>query len=213
SATVTVTVIDVQACQPSPGNISSIKVNPSKGPGGKTVGITATVDRRLAACPFRLFLGGALLGPDIPAGPDGSITAEREVPKDAKPGPSILRLTTMRAQTVAEGPFQVVPPDPLWLRLLRRLLIGAGALVAGALARAAFRPWRPPPGVRGRRGARARHHPDLHRPAGTPSRPRQPNPPGDEPMTITAATHPLTVSGFLFGEDQDTEQALAQALP
>ena len=31
-------------------------------------------------------------------------------------------------------------------------------------------------------------------------------------MTITAATHPLTVSGFLFGEDQDTEQALAQAL-
>ena len=48
----------------------------------------------------------------------------------------------MRAQTVAEGPFQVVPPDPLWLRLLRRLLIGAGALVAGALARAAFRRWR-----------------------------------------------------------------------
>jgi hypothetical protein len=31
-------------------------------------------------------------------------------------------------------------------------------------------------------------------------------------MTITAATHPFTVSGFLFGEDQDTEQALAQAL-
>jgi hypothetical protein len=142
AAAVTVTVIDAQACQPSPGNISSIKVNPSKGPGGKTVGITATVDRKLAACPFRLFLGGAPLGPDIPAGPDGSITAEREVPKDAKPGPSILRLTTMRAQTVAETPFLVVPPDPPWLRLLRGLLIGAGALVAGALARAAFRRWR-----------------------------------------------------------------------
>ena len=142
TATVTVTVIDAQACQPSPGNISSIKVNPGKGPGGKTVGITATVDRKLAACPFRLLLGGTPLGPDIPAGPDGSITAEREVPKDAKPGPSILRLTTTGAQTVAETPFEVVPPDPPWLRLLRRLLIGAGALVAGALAQAAFRRWR-----------------------------------------------------------------------
>jgi hypothetical protein len=139
TATVTVTVIDAQACQPSPGNISSIKVNPGKGPGGKTVGITATVDRKLAACPFRLFLGGTPLGPDIPAGPDGSITAEREVPKDAKPGPSILRLTTMRAQTVAETPFEVVPPG---LSLPLKLLIGAGALVAGALARAAFRRWR-----------------------------------------------------------------------
>jgi hypothetical protein len=65
------------------------------------------------------------------------------VPKDAKPGSSILRLTTIRAQTVAETPFLVVPPDPPWLRLLRGLLIGAGALVAGALARAAFRRWRP----------------------------------------------------------------------
>jgi len=152
NATVTVTVTDAQACQPSPGNISSIKVNPSKGPGGKTVGITATVDRKLAACPFRLFLGGTPLGPDIHARPDGSITAEQEVPKDAKPGPSILRLTTMRAQTVAETPFEVVPPDPPWLRLLRRLLIGAGALLAGALAQAAFRRWRTAQEQRRQRG-------------------------------------------------------------
>jgi hypothetical protein len=139
TATVTVTVADATACLPSSGNISSIKVNPSKGPGGKTVGITATVDRKLAACPFRLLLGGTPLGPDIPAGPDGSITAEREVPKDAKPGPSVMRLTTMGAQTLAETPFEVVPAG---LSLPLKLLIGAGALLAGALARIAFRRWR-----------------------------------------------------------------------
>jgi hypothetical protein len=31
-------------------------------------------------------------------------------------------------------------------------------------------------------------------------------------MTTTAATHPFTVSAFLFGEDQDPEHALTQAL-
>ena len=139
TATVTVTVADATACRPSPGNISSIEVNPRKGPGGKTLGITATVDRKLAACPFGLLLGGTPLGPDVSAGPDGSITAERAVPKDAKPGPSALRLTTMGAQTVAETPFEVVPPG---LSLPLKLLIGAGALVAGALARAALRRWR-----------------------------------------------------------------------
>jgi hypothetical protein len=51
-----------------------------------------------------------------------------------------MRLTTMGAQTVAETPFEVVPPG---LSLPLKLLIGAGALAAGALARAAFRRWRP----------------------------------------------------------------------
>jgi Big-like domain-containing protein len=139
TATVTVTVIDAKACLPSPGNISSIKVNPSKGPGGKTLGITATVDRKLAACPFRLLLGGTPLGPDVQVGPDGSIATERGVPKDAKPGPGTIRLATMRAQTLAETPFEVVPPG---LSLPLKLLIGAGALLAGALARIAFRRWR-----------------------------------------------------------------------
>jgi hypothetical protein len=31
-------------------------------------------------------------------------------------------------------------------------------------------------------------------------------------MTTAATTHPFTVSAFLFGEDQDTQQALTQAL-
>jgi hypothetical protein len=140
TATVTVTVTDARACLSSPGSISSIKVNPSKGPGGMTLGITATVDRKLAACPFRLLLGGTPLPPDVRAGPDGSITAERGVPNDAKPGPSPVRLATMSAQTLAETPFQIVPPG---LSLLVKLIIGAGALLAGALARAALRRWRP----------------------------------------------------------------------
>jgi hypothetical protein len=139
AATVTVTVTDANACLPSPGNISSIKVNPSKGPGGKTLGITATVDRKLAACPFRLLLGGTPLGPDVQVGPDGTIATERAVPKDAKPGPSPIRLATLRAQTLAETPFEVVSPG---LSLLLKLLIGAGALLAGALARIAFRRFR-----------------------------------------------------------------------
>jgi hypothetical protein len=53
-----------------------------------------------------------------------------------------MRLATLTAQTVAQTPFEVVPTDPLWLRLLCRLLIGAGALLTGALAQAAFRKWR-----------------------------------------------------------------------
>ena len=114
-------------------------MNPSRGPGGRTLGITATVDRKLAACPFRLLLGGTPLGPAVQVGPNGSIATERVAPKDAKPGPGTIRLATMSAQTLAETPFEVVPPG---LGLPLKLLISAGALLAGALARIAFRRWR-----------------------------------------------------------------------
>jgi hypothetical protein len=65
---------------------------------------------------------------------------ERGVPKDAKRGLSALRLATTSGQTLAQAPFEVVPPP---LPLLLKLLLGAGALLAGALARAALRRWRP----------------------------------------------------------------------
>jgi Big-like domain-containing protein len=139
TATVTVTVMDAKDCLPSPGNIPTIKVNPSKGRGGAKLGITATVDRKLAACPFRLLLGGTPLPPDVRVGSDGNISAERGVPNDAKPGPNPLKLATMSDQTLAEAPFQIVPSG---LSLLLKLVLGAGALLAGALARAAFRRWR-----------------------------------------------------------------------
>jgi hypothetical protein len=128
-------------CEPTAGNTPHVQVDPSKGPGGVKLRITATVDRKLAACPFRILLGGTPLGPDVHAGPDGSISAQRGVPNGAKSGPSPVRLATMSGQILAEAPFQIVPPGP-WPGWLLKLLLGAGALLAGALARAAIRRWR-----------------------------------------------------------------------
>jgi len=72
-------------------------------------------------------------------GGDGSISAERGVPKSVKPGRSTLRLATQIAQTLAEQPFEVVGGAIPWSV---RLALGAGALLVGALARIAFRRWR-----------------------------------------------------------------------
>jgi hypothetical protein len=142
AATVTVRV-DPRACVPPAGASPPLHVDPVKGAGGARLRITATVDRGLAACPLRLLLGGTPLGPDVRVRSDGSISEERQVPGNARPGPSSLRLATLTAQTVAETPFEVAPvPSPGGLGLPLRLLVGVGALLAGALARAAFRRWR-----------------------------------------------------------------------
>lgn len=46
-------------CVPSAGDLRQrLQVTPVKGPGGTKLRITATVDRKLAACPLRLLLGG-----------------------------------------------------------------------------------------------------------------------------------------------------------
>jgi hypothetical protein len=132
-----------EQCEPTTDNSPRIEVDPRRGSGGAKLGITAGVDRGLAACPFKLLLGGSPLGPDVQAGPDGSISAQRGVPNDARPGPSPVRLATTSGQVLAETPFEIVPPSP-WRDLLLKLLVGAGALLAGALARAALRRWRPP---------------------------------------------------------------------
>jgi len=139
TATVTVRTSPT-ACVPSAGDTPRLQVEPGKGSGGAKLRVTATVDRRLATCPFRLLLGGTPLSPDVRVGSDGSISAERGVPKDAKRGPSPVRLATMSDQTLAQALFEVVPPPLPWLL---KLLLGAGALLAGALARAAIRRWRP----------------------------------------------------------------------
>jgi hypothetical protein len=136
AATVTVTVSG-SACVPA--GTPNLEVAPGKGPRGTRLRITTAVDRRLAACPLRLFLGGTPLGPDARVGGDGSISAEREVPRDVKPGRSSVRLATMSAQTLAERPFEVVGGPIPWPV---RLALGVGALLIGALARAAFRRWR-----------------------------------------------------------------------
>jgi hypothetical protein len=56
----------------------------------------------------------------------------------------------MSGQILAETPFQIVPPGP-WPGWLLKLLLGAGALLAGALARAVIRKWWTPQDERTRR--------------------------------------------------------------
>jgi hypothetical protein len=146
SATVTVTVSAV-ACR-AVGGPPRLEVEPGKGPGGTRLRITAAVDRRLAACPLRFFLGRTPLGPDVRVAGDGSISADLRVPKEVKRGRSSLRLATMNAQTLAERPFQVVGGPIPWPV---RLALGAGALLVGALARIAFRRWRASRDQRSRR--------------------------------------------------------------
>ncbi|HEX8132341.1 MAG TPA: Ig-like domain-containing protein, partial [Actinomycetes bacterium] len=136
AATVTVTVSPT-ACVPA-GSTPRLEVDPGKGRGGTSLRITAAVDRRLAACPLRFFLGATPLGPDVRVGDDGSISADRGVPGNAKRGRSSVRLATQNAQTLAERPFEVVGGPIPWPV---RLALGAGALLVGALARLAVRRW------------------------------------------------------------------------
>jgi hypothetical protein len=143
TATVTVRV-DPVACAPSERDNPSLRVEPARGSGGTRLHITAAVARTLATCQFRLLLGGTPLPPDVSVRGDGSISADRGVPPNVKPGPNPMRLTTLTAETLAQTPFEVVgapsppPPPPNWPV---RLLLSAGALAAGFLGRAAFRKW------------------------------------------------------------------------
>jgi len=144
TATVTVRV-DPIACAPSAGDISSLRVEPGRGLDGTRLRITAAADPRLATCQLRLLLGGTPLAPDVTVEDDGSISADRGVPLGLKPGPNPIRLATLTADTLAETSFEVLgslpPPRPLLPPWLVRLLLGAGAVAAGFLARAAFGKW------------------------------------------------------------------------
>jgi len=137
TATVTV-VTSATACSPAAGDRPVLHVSPHKGRGGTMLHITATVDPSLSTCHLRLLLDGTPLGPEVSVGTGGTIAADRRVPGDVRPGPSPVRLATMRALTVAETSFEVVPvPSPL--RWPLRLAVGAAALLAGGLGRAAVR--------------------------------------------------------------------------
>ena len=140
TATVTVTVSDSGRCLA--GDVSSIRVDPGKGREGAKLGITATVDPKLAACPFKLLLGGTTLGGDVRAGGDGGITAQRAVPDHAEPGKIPLKLANMRGQVLADTPFEITRQISV-RDLLVRALLGAAALLTGALARAAIGRWWP----------------------------------------------------------------------
>jgi hypothetical protein len=135
-------------CQPRPGDVRSFRVDPGKGPSGAQLHVTGTADRRLAACPLGLLLGGSRLGPDLRVQPDGSISQRLPVPDGVKPGASMLRLAAPGGQVVAQAPFEVLPTAalkealPWWRRGPVGLLVAAAAFAAGLLARAATRRWR-----------------------------------------------------------------------
>jgi Bacterial Ig domain len=129
-------------CAPSAGDLRErLRVEPGNGPGGTKLRITAKVDQNLAACPLRLLLGGAPLGADVSVGPDGSILAQLPVPTGAIPGNRALSLATTDGQVLDETSFEVLPTllRRWWQRDPFRLLLGGGALLAGALTRAAIR--------------------------------------------------------------------------
>ena len=138
-ATVTVNVADGERCLAH--DASSIRVDPGKGRGGARLGITATVDRKLRACPFRLLLGENPLGPDVRAGDDGGITAQREVPGGVTPGTIPVRLATMRGDVLAQVPFEITRPWPWLSNPFVKAVLGLAALLTGALARSTWRRW------------------------------------------------------------------------
>jgi hypothetical protein len=129
-------------CVPSAGDVRQhLQVTPVKGPGGTKLRITATVDPKLAACRLRLLLSGTPLGPDLPVASDGSIATHVPVPPDAIPGSSVLRLATTSGQVLDQTSFEILPAllRRWWERDPYRLLLGVGAVLGGALARAALR--------------------------------------------------------------------------
>jgi len=138
-ATVSVKVADGERCLAR--DVSSIRVDPGKGRGGARLGITATVDRKLATCPFRLFLGESPLGPEVRAGDDGGITAQREVPGGVTPGTIPVRLATMRGDVLAQAPFEITRSWPWLSNPFVRGVLGLAALLTGALARSTWRRW------------------------------------------------------------------------
>jgi hypothetical protein len=142
SGSTTTTTTTSGRCAPTVRDLREhLQVTPVKGPGGTKLRVTARVDRSLAACPLRLLLGGTPLGPDPSVGPDGGIAANLPVPADALPGSSVLLLATPGGQVLDQTSFEILARllPPWWQRDPYRLLLGVGALLFGALARAGVR--------------------------------------------------------------------------
>jgi Bacterial Ig domain len=129
-------------CAPLAGDLRQrLQVTPVKGSGGTKLHVTATVDPRLAACPLRLLLSGAPLGPDLSVGLDGGISEDRPVPTDGIVGSSTLQLAATGGQILDQTSFEILPTliKRWWQRDPYRLLLGVGALLGGALVREAIR--------------------------------------------------------------------------
>ena len=71
--------------------------------------ITAEMNRRFGTCPIAVLLDGSRLGPDATVGPDGTLSVQRTVPNDAKPGTTTVRLAATGGRTLATTSFEVLP--------------------------------------------------------------------------------------------------------
>src|SRR6266545_1435182 len=122
-------------CMPSANDIRGLQVTPHKATPGTSVRIEGKLDRRFAACPLVLLLGGARLGGDTTGGPDGSVSGRGTVASHASPGTSTARLTTIDGRTLATTSFEILTKPSrsplLWLLLaIAALLLTAAAVAA-----------------------------------------------------------------------------------
>jgi hypothetical protein len=95
------------------------------------------------------------------------------VPTDAIPGSSVLRLATTGGQVLDQASFEILPTllRRWWERNPYRFLLGVGAVLSGALARAALRRIRRLPREHARTG-RIRRGGMAFEPTRTPVPPR-----------------------------------------
>jgi hypothetical protein len=104
------------------------------------VRITAHITRRFGDCSVMIFLDGSQFGGDATVGSDGNLSVRRTVPNDAKPGITIVRLTTTGGRTLATTSFEVLPKTEAaavppaggglpWLLLILLLLLLVPALL------------------------------------------------------------------------------------
>jgi hypothetical protein len=122
-------------CMPSASDVRGLRVTPRKGTPGTSVRIQGKLDRRFAACPLVLLLGGARLGGGTTVGPDGSVSGRGTVSSHANRGISTVTLTTIGGRTLAATSFEILTKPGrsplLWL------LLAIAALLLAALAAAA----------------------------------------------------------------------------
>jgi len=125
-------------CVPTVRQVHGLQVTPGKGIPGTFLRITAMLGRSFAHCPLALFLGRSPLGSDLIVRPNGSVSARRTVPADARPGRTEVVLAAADGRTVATMSFNVLQqptPAAWWQReQVWPLSATAALLLAGAAA-------------------------------------------------------------------------------
>ncbi len=130
-------------CVPTARQVHGLRVTPGKGIPGTFLRITARLGGSFAHCPLALFLGGSPLGSDLTVRPNGSVSARRTVPADARPGRTEVVLAAADGRTVATTSLNVLQsPTPaawwrreqVWPLSATAALLLAGAAVAASVS-------------------------------------------------------------------------------